>query len=746
MEGRCSFCNQIRQGISWHTLPCGHVSCSLCDAKYNNGFEGPNSLNAVRCLICVKQQNEGLPQTSIVSPAAPYRPFMKQFSPNSQHIQRVPQPVPPFSPFEQKMTFADQLSSIPTFVPRDPHLIFPAHNPPNLKGSQQSFDMKNGSAMLRTDAAASFVDNYSPFKEEGFVLEKNLNAVHVGLKARVSDVFDQIMRALCAHQETINNALDERFAHIGERISCHDKSIDNTIDVSAEVYKVTQEINAKLAEAKLMIDVINSLESKKTLSAFFDYLSSGHGGAGDGSADLTPIIDTTLSKPMIRSWSDSTSQAAVLITWTTPRDFELLHRSEGFWYELEQRLAEEPDTAWRNVYKGVERTFVCKNMHKGKRYLFRCCVCVARHRYSNWSPEVLIVPGTGLPDGKHSLITPEISKALEQEVARNFTSGAVSAAGASGPAVVTTVIVPINNNHMSPPSSPCSTPSSSSSSPLSPTLPAGDSPSGSPGTASSTSPSPPVQSSSSGTTAITTITTDPAEAASTIVSMSSSAAAVAAAMAAHGGGIPGAKNPAVGSFVPSSFLSEDDHARGGRTQRSAPLASFAPGPYYELSQSNKVATALQPGAIVLGQAFSKNSTTLFSVRILRGSGIFIGVVPSNINQVGIRQHLYNGWFLDTATLSIGSHPPYKWKPKPAYPKGDPTKQQCIYFPHEGDIVSFNFNSKTNCLRFSTMPGAYLPGKYTCVSTPGCRIPLVPAVVLINAGDSVLLHSAVQGAI
>jgi len=483
-------------------------------------------------------------------------------------------------------------------------------------------------------------------------------------------------------------------------------------------------INAKLEEAKLMIDVIKSLESKKTLSAFFDFLSSSNGNGGSGSADLTPVMDTTLSKPMIRSWSDSTSQAAVLITWTTPRDFELLHRSEGFWYELEQKLASEPESAWHNVYKGVERTFVCKNMQRGTKYLFRCCVCVARHRYSHWSPEVLIVPGTGLPDGKQNTIAPEISKALEQEVARNFTSGAVNAAGSSGPAVVTTVIVPINNgNHLS------SQPSSYRS----------DSPA-TVSSSSSLSPSPTMQS-SPGTATITTVTSDPLQAASTIVSMSSSAAAVAAAVAAaQGGGVSGSDSPPSSSSVMDSDLL----LKGVKKQRTLSLSwsSFMSGPYYELSQSNKAATALQPGAIVLGHVFPKSCNMQVTIRILRGSGVYIGVAPSNINQTASRQYLYNGWFLDTTTLSIGSHPPYKWKAKPAYHRGDLAKQ-CIYFPHEGDTITFSFNTKTNSLRFSTVPGSYLPGKYSSIITPGSRMSLVPAVVLLSAGDSVLLQSAVQ---
>jgi len=171
--------------------------------------------------------------------------------------------------------------------------------------------------------------------------------------------------------------------------------------------------------------------------------------------------------------------------------------------------------------------------------------------------------------------------------------------------------------------------------------------------------------------------------------------------------------------------------------------TFVPGPFYELSQSEKVSTALQSNAIVIGHVFPKTCNIFISVQILRGSGIFIGVAPSDINQSVVQQHLYQGWFLETATLSIGSRPPYKWKSKPAYPRGDAGKQNRVYFPHEGDIITMNFNSKTNCLRFSTTPGSYLSGKYSALLSSSVRMSLVPAIVLANAGDSVLLHSAIQ---
>jgi len=424
---------------------------------------------------------------------------------------------------------------------------------------------------------------------------------------------------------------------------------------------------------------------------------------------------------MIRSWSDSTSQSAVLITWTTPRDFELLHRSEGFWYELEQRLASEPESAWHNVYKGVERTFVCKNMQRGTKYLFRCCVCVARHRYSHWSPEVLIIPGSGYPEGKQNLVAPEISKALEQEVARNFTSGAVSAAGSSSPAVVTTVIMPISPNH---------SPPSSSSSP-SQAIPISED-STSPATAS-LSPSPTCQNNSPGgiSSSITTFAADPVQAASTIVTASTSS--TAAAQQSQQTGSP-----------PKPLTIEVETIRG-RKQKTLPASwgTFIPGPFYDLSDSNKVATASQPNAIVVGHILPKTCNMFISVQMLHGAGIFFGLAPSGINQSVVQQHLYQGWFLETSTLSVGSRPPYKWKAKPAYPRGDASKQSRVYFPHEGDIVTLNFNSKTNCLRFSTMPGTYLSGKYTGLLTPSSKQSLVPVVVLVNTGDSVLLHSAVQ---
>jgi len=702
------------------------------------------------CLLCSYKDNTENPVLSTPSAAKPYRPLLSQQQP--QQPQPAPgSGLPPVDPIfgniqttqtrGQRSGSDYALDNIPTFVPRDPQLLYSALVSTAPKPSSQRADGGQGRSNPEKKTSGRemhFMSHIERARDDGFILKKNLNAVHIDLKARVTDVFGQIMKAISAHQETITNSLDEKFADIGERLLGQDKEVSRNSDITAEVSKVAEEINAKLAEAKLMIDVINSLESNGTLSSFLDYLSSNGNSKNSGSADLTPVVDTTLSKPMIRSWSDSTSQAAVLITWTTPRDFELLHRSEGFWYELEQRLASEPESAWHNVYKGVERTFVCKNMRRGTKYLFRCCVCVARHRYSNWSPEVLIVPGSGQADGKQNLIAPEISKALEQEVARSFTSGAVNAAGSSGPAVVTTVIVPINH---------------SSSTPALPM--GGDSRSTSPATAS-LSPSPTMQPANpSGTTSITTIATDPVQAASTIVSASSSAAAVAAAVAAAQSGSPGnGSPPSSSSSSPRSSSSSSPRITDvevtprGRKPRGLPLNwnTFIPGPFYDLSESNKVATARQPGAIVLGHVFPKNCNVLVSIQILRGSGVFFGVAPSGINQSAIQQHLYQGWFLDTSTLSIGSRPPYKWKAKPAYPRGDLSRQQCVHFPREGDIITLNYNSKTNTLRFSTVPGIYLTGKYSSLFSASGRLSLVPAVVLANTGDSVFLQSAIQSSV
>jgi len=686
-----------------------------------------------KCILCSSFKGKLDERSSVPSPtAAPYKPFMKAPVSSSSLLP----PTDPFGSFQppKQCTPSDYISSIPSFIPSDPHLLSSSLAPTHAKAEPFDEVSSGGAGDIGGGEGVDLPPYFGGhILDESSILEKNLNAVRIDLKTRVSDVFRQIMLAISAHQETLNHTVDEKFADIGERLSAPGKEIKSSSsysDITAEVYKVTEEINAKLAEAKLMIEVINSLESKKSLSAFLSYLSSTGAetikgdSSNPGVEDLTPVTDTTLSKPMIRSWSDSTSQSAVLITWTTPRDFELLHRSEGFWYELEQRLASEPDTAWRNVYKGVERTYVCKNMRRGTKYLFRCCVCVARHRYSLWSPEVLIVPGSGYPNGKQNFVAPEISKALEQEVARSFTSGAVSAAGSSTPAVVTTVIVPIGTTHPSSSSSSSSSSSTSSSASSSPVIPVADLQSSS-SSASSLSFSPSLCSGEKPT--ITTITTDSIQAASAIVSASSSSASASSLVS------------------PSTVLIPEADHRRERKQKGLPLNwnSFVSGPFYELSQSNRVVTALEPNAIVLGHVFPKNRSVFVSVQILRGTGIFLGVAPAGMNQSVVQQHLYQGWFLETSSLSIGSRPPYKWKAKPAYPRGDLTKQNHVYFPHEGDIITMNFNSKTNTLRFSTMPGTYLSGKYTGLLTSSSKPCLVPAIVLLNPGDSVLFHSAVQ---
>jgi len=239
-----------------------------------------SSANGFKCTRCAFKGGAEESPTSSSSTTIPYRPLMKQQQqpPLKSFLPAVDQ-FTKFQASQQRLPGGmtnDFLSDIPVFVPRDPHLFYSTFSSPPSK--LDSFDVngtKNSSAFDRKGHVASRPDT-GLVTEESFILEKNLNAMRNDLKARVSDTFEQIMRALSAHQETINNSVDEKFADIGERLSDPDKETTSSSfsEIKAEVFKVTEEVNAKLAEAKLMIDVINSLESKKTLSAFLNYMST----------------------------------------------------------------------------------------------------------------------------------------------------------------------------------------------------------------------------------------------------------------------------------------------------------------------------------------------------------------------------------------------------------------------------------------------------------------------------------------
>ena len=107
----------------------------------------------------------------------------------------------------------------------------------------------------------------------------------------------------------------------------------------------------------------------------------------------------------------------MVVAWTTPRDFEQLHRPEGFWYELEVCAGPGPGPGpgpWRRAYRGVERAFVLERLRAGTACAVRCRVCVAGTRHSLWSPVVAFVAGTALapPTQPFPIVNTVVSAAM----------------------------------------------------------------------------------------------------------------------------------------------------------------------------------------------------------------------------------------------------------------------------------------------------------------------------------------------
>lgn len=551
-------------------------------------------------------------------------------------------------------------------------------------------------------------------------VQENVNVAKRDLQTQISGIFAQITKLVVEREATINKAIDEKFDELAGKLGDHRQALTRLAlqgaDTrqgtgaqsprdTAEARKAIEELNTTVTEAKVMLrkvknldfsgeihslqELISSVGEKDGLfSSFTEYLRSNN-----GSAQFEAVIDATLSKPMIRSWSDSVSQSAVLITWTTPRDFEFTHRAEGFWYELEQRTAAEPDTAWHNVYKGVERTYVGKGMESGTKYLFRCRVCVARHRYSLWSPEVAITPGTGLPDGRQNMVAPEISKALEQEVARSFASGAVGGTGGAAPAAATAAAVQPGS------SSPKQTmqteqpqqqqqPHFSVHAPSSPRAPT-----------------------------------------QTLAGVQTST-----------------KPPAA---LPLSPGGPDGPAPRGRKPRILPdsWCTFVPDPSCELSKANRAATALRPGAVAAGHFLPKNSTTTVLLQVLRGTSMLVGVAPVFPGQSHPGQVLHSGLY-----VAIGASPPNiiptgeRPDSTAACPdaRSKPPPHQQHHPPlREGDTVTLVYNTRAGTLRVLTPHGASTAGDIPGIAAPLPRASLVPVVVLSTPGDAVCLLSGTQ---
>ena len=560
-------------------------------------------------------------------------------------------------------------------------------------------------------------NDFDRYLKQVVQVQENVNVAKRDLQTQISGIFAQIAQLIVEREATVNKAIEEKFNELAGRLGDHQKVLTQLASQSAdarqgsgaqsprdtaETRKAIEELGTTVTEAKVMLrkvknldfsseihslqELISSVGDKDGLfSSFTEYLRSNN-----GSAQFEAVIDATLSKPMIRSWSDSVSQSAVLITWTTPRDFEFTHRAEGFWYELEQRMAGEPDTAWHNVYKGVERTYVGKGMEGGTTYLFRCRVCVARHRYSLWSPEVAITPGTGHPDGRQNMVAPEISKALEQEVARSFASGAASGTGGTA-----TVAVP-------------------------------------PGS----SPPQQVQTEQQPQFSVHHAPSSPR--------MSTQVSA---------GVQPNAKPPAAPSLAPGGPDGAAPRGRKLRVFPDS-WCSFVPDPSCELSRGNKAATALRPGAVAAGHFLPKNTITTVTFQLLRGTSMLVGVAPVFPGQSHPGQVLHSGWYVaigssppniiptgERADSTAACHTNYH----PDARKQQQQQQQQQQHPllREGDTVSLVCDTRTSTLRVLTPHGIAMPCDIPGVAPPLPRASLVPVVVFSTPGDTVCLFSSTQ---
>ena len=742
MDVRCSFCHRtlrLHQTVSWRVLPCGHISCTDCDANalrfFNRSGFDTTALDVAAahafCPICSVPDEEDDEQEPAPTPdAQPFSPVLMQQRCQPQQQQTGVTTMPMLSALPTAQIQSPPLGcldGLPCFVPQFQLHASPPYTPlcttaapptaalphtaslpiglslaststgdvPGSFGNGNNRDGGNArkgsmpraqtKPQQRSSAKRSEFDRYL---KQAAQVQANGNTAKRELQAQITGIFAQITQLMAEREVTINKAIEEKFDEFADKLGDQQRVLARLASQgaetaqgsgahsprdSAEARKTIEELSTTVTEAKSMLRKVKNLDFSSEIHSMQELISSDGEKDGlfssfteylrtnNGNAQFEAVTDATLSKPMIRSWSDSVSQSAVLIAWTTPRDLEFAHRAEGFWYELEQRMAGEPDAAWHNVYKGVERTYVGKNMKSGTTYLFRCRVCVARHRFSLWSPEVAITPGTGLPDGKQNMVAPEISKALEQEVARSFVSGAASGIGGSAPAVVTTVVAPVASSSFQPAHLEQQQQPQPQFAPSSPRV--------------------------------------------------------------QGQPLAGSKKPFV---LPDSWC------------------SFVPGPSCDISKANKVATALKPGAVAAGHILPKNSTTTVTLQLLRGTSMLVGVAPVFPSQSHPGLVLHSGWYVPIeappSVLPSGERPDHG----PACHMNTRTnQQQQRALLREGETFSLTYNTRTNTLRVLTPHGTYFPGDVPGVAAPLSRTALVPVVVFSTPGDAVCLLSATQ---
>ena len=157
---------------------------------------------------------------------------------------------------------------------------------------------------------------------------------------------------------------------------------------------------------------------------------------------------------------------------------------------------------------------------------------------------------------------------------------------------------------------------------------------------------------------------------------------------------------------------------------------------YSVDEGNpRIATKIGDDCTIIGNiALPPNTVTSWSIKILKsrendGSGIFIGVPPSDIDQNGGGNYMKCGWYFDCHCSALWSGLPhnYKWK------KYGPRKGDGEYV-HTGDSVGIVMDTAKGELSF-VLDGVNLGVAYEGIPLDK---PLVPCVLLCHEGDSVEL--------
>ena len=159
---------------------------------------------------------------------------------------------------------------------------------------------------------------------------------------------------------------------------------------------------------------------------------------------------------------------------------------------------------------------------------------------------------------------------------------------------------------------------------------------------------------------------------------------------------------------------------------------------YSLGEKNsRIATKIgdDEWCTIIGDiALPENKVTSWSIKIQNsrdndGRCLWIGVVPSDINQNGNRNHKECGWYLGCYDSTLFSGPPHNYKNKEYG-----SREESGEYVHTGDIVGVVMDTTKGELSF-VVSGVNLDVAYKGIPLDK---PLVPCVLLGIGGDSVEL--------